>query len=239
MPPRRMRNQGQDLRNPFGMRQQRGVNGFGMQQPGRNRFGMGQTQPPPFQFGGQRQNQGLNMGFNQRGRSRGPGKGGLLSKLLKKGDHQNSGGGLLQQFSRGDSSANTTGFDRSPQAAGGILQSLLNPGNVNSFLSNTQQMLQTAQQLGPMFQQYGPMVKNIPALWKLYRGFKDMSAEDVSDGGNNEDKNEDIDIPEVESTVKKKKKKKQPVEISEDSEDLEDNQTPSKFKSGSKPKLYI
>jgi hypothetical protein len=238
MPPRRMRNQGQDMRNPFGMRQQRGSNGFGMQQPGRNSFGMGHTQPPPFQFGGQRQNQGFNMGMNQRGRNRGPGKGGLLSKLLKKGDNQNSGGGLLQQFSRGDSSSNTTGFDRSPQAAGGILQSLLNPGNVNSFLSNTQQMLQTAQQLGPMFQQYGPMVKNIPALWKLYRGFKDMSAEDVSDDGNSEVKNENIDIPEVESTVKKKKKKKHKVELSDDSEALDDDQAP-KSKSGSKPKLYI
>ncbi|MGD6847195.1 YqfQ family protein [Rossellomorea aquimaris] len=243
MPPRRMRNQGQDMRNPFGMRQQQGINGFGMQQPRRNGFRLGQTQgqtqPPPFQFGGQRQNQGFNMGMNQRGRSRGTGKGGLLSKLLKKGDNQNTGGGLLQQFSRGDSSSNTTGFERSPQAAGGILQSLLNPGNVNSFLSNTQQMLQTAQQLGPMFQQYGPMVKNIPALWKLYRGFKDMSADDASDDGNSEEKNADIDIPEVESTVKKKKKKKQPVEISEDSEGLEDIQAPSKSKSGSKPKLYI
>jgi hypothetical protein len=238
MPPRRMRNQGQDMRNPFGMRQQRGFSGFGMQQPGRNGFGMGQTQPPPFQFGGQRQNHGFNMGMNQRGKSRGPGKGGLLSKLLKKGDNQNAGGGLLQQFSRGDSSSNSTGSERSPQAAGGILQSLLNPGNVNSFLSNTQQMLQTAQQLGPMFQQYGPMVKNIPALWKLYRGFKDMPADDASDKGNSEEKIVDNDIPEVESTVKKKKKKKPPVEISEDS-DLDDNQAPSKSKSGSKPKLYI
>jgi hypothetical protein len=238
MPPRRMRNQGQDMRNPFGMRQQRGFSGFEMQQPGRNGFGMGQTQPPPFQFGGQRQNQGFNMGMNQRGKSRGPGKGGLLSKLLKKGDNQNAGGGLLQQFSRGDSSSNTTGSERSPQAAGGILQSLLNPGNVNSFLSNTQQMLQTAQQLGPMFQQYGPMVKNIPALWKLYRGFKDMPADDAADKGNSEEKIVDNDIPEVESTVKKKKKKKPPVEISEDS-DLDDNQAQSKSKSGSKPKLYI
>ncbi|MGD6956942.1 YqfQ family protein [Rossellomorea aquimaris] len=238
MPPRRMRNQGQDMRNPFGMRQQRGFSGFGMQQPGRNRFGMGQTQPPPFQFGGQRQNQGFNMGMNQRGKSRGPGKGGLLSKLLKKGDNQNAGGGLLQQFSRGDSSSNTSGFERSPQAAGGILQSLLNPGNVNSFLSNTQQMLQTAQQLGPMFQQYGPMVKNIPALWKLYRGFKDMPADDASDKGHSEEKIVDNDIPEVESTVKKKKKKKPPEEISEDS-DLDDNHAPSKSRSGSKPKLYI
>ncbi|MGM0751495.1 MAG: VrrA/YqfQ family protein [Bacillota bacterium] len=238
MSPRRMRNQGQDMRNPFGMRQQRGINGFGMHQPGRNSFGLGQTQPPPFQFGGQRQNQGFNMGMNQRGRNRGAGKGGLLSKLLKKGDNQNAGGGLLQQFSRGDSSSNASGFERSPQAAGGILQSLLNPGNVNSFLSNSQQLLQTAQQLGPMFQQYGPMVKNIPALWKLYRGFKDMSADDASDDGNSEEKDADIDIPEVESTVKKKKKRKPPVESSDDSE-LEDNQTPSKSKSGSKPKLYI
>ncbi|MGG4168714.1 VrrA/YqfQ family protein [Rossellomorea vietnamensis] len=252
MPPRRMRNQGQDMRNPFGMRQRQGNgfglqqagrntfglgqrqgNGFGLQQSGRNQFGMGQSQPPPFQFGRQNPNQGFNMGMNQRGRGRGQGKG-LLSKFLKKGENRNAGGGgLLEQFTR--SSAGEAGFERSPQAAGGIIQSLLNPGNVNSFLSNTQQMLQTAQQLGPMFQQYGPMVKNIPSLWKLYRGFKDMSAETPDEPSVEIQSDESDEIPETETPVKKKKKKKPSVKITEE-EDWEE-EAPSK--SQSKPKLYI
>ncbi|MEI2665484.1 VrrA/YqfQ family protein [Rossellomorea sp. LJF3] len=230
MPPRRMRNQGQDMRNPFGMRQRQG-NGFGLQQPGMNTFGMGQTQPPPFQFGRQNPNQGFNMGMNQRGRGQGKG---LLSKFLKKGENRNAGGGgLLEQFTR--SSAGNTGFERSPQAAGGIMQTLLNPGNVNSFLSNTQQMLQTAQQLGPMFQQYGPMVKNIPSLWKLYRGFKDMSAEAPDEPATEKDSEDIDDIPEAEIPVKKKKKKKPSVKITD--EDDWEEEAPAK--SHSKPKLYI
>ncbi|MFI8685434.1 VrrA/YqfQ family protein [Rossellomorea sp. NPDC077527] len=236
MPPRRVRNQGQDMRNPFGMRQRRG-NGFGMQQPGRNNLGLGQTQPPPFQFGRQNPNQGFNMGMNQRGKGRGQGKG-LLSKLLKKGENRGAdgGGGLLQQFTRGDTSANSTGFERSPQAAGGIIQTLLNPGNVNSFLSNTQQMLQTAQQLGPMFQQYGPMVKNIPSLWKLYRGLKDMPAEDASEENTDEiQSTEETGIPEAEAPVKKRKKKKPRVELDDD----EEIKNQSAAQSSSKPKLYI
>ncbi|WGG44256.1 VrrA/YqfQ family protein [Rossellomorea sp. DA94] len=254
MPPRRMRNQGQDMRNPFGMRQRQGNgfglqqpgmntfglgqrqgNGFGLQQSGRNPFGLGQTQQTPFQFGRQNPNQGFNMGMNQRGSGRGRGQGkGLLSKFLKKGENRNAGGGgLLEQFTR--SSGGETGFERSPQAAGGIMQTLLNPGNVNSFLSNTQQMLQTAQQLGPMFQQYGPMVKNIPSLWKLYRGFKDMSA-DTPDEPSTEVQNvESEEIPEADIPVKKKKKKKPSVKIN-DEEDWDDK---APAKSHPKPKLYI
>ncbi|BCB04848.1 VrrA/YqfQ family protein [Bacillus sp. KH172YL63] len=231
MPPRRMRNNGQDMRNPFGMRQPRRTgsrNGFGMQQQ-TGLFGQGQAQP--FQFRGPTQNQGFNFGGNQRPRGRGAGKGGLLAKFLKKGENNNGGDGLLQQFTRGDNQDRSSGSERSPQAAGGILQTLLNPGNVNSFLSNTQQVLQSAQQLGPMFQQYGPMVKNIPSLWKLYRGLQDMSA-DETETPEEENKGEDPIVPEAEAPVKKKKKKKPPVNTSEDDES--DDERP-----GPKPKLYI
>jgi hypothetical protein len=61
---------------------------------------------------------------------------------------------------------------------GGFLKSIANPSNISGFLSNTQKMLNTAQQFGPMVQQYGPMVKNLPAMWKLYRGLKSSGSED-------------------------------------------------------------
>ena len=59
---------------------------------------------------------------------------------------------------------------------GGLLQSLSGSGGgggLVGFLNNTQQVIKTAQAIGPMVQQYGPLVRNLPALWKLYRGMKD------------------------------------------------------------------
>ncbi|WP_062355796.1 VrrA/YqfQ family protein [Bacillus kwashiorkori] len=47
---------------------------------------------------------------------------------------------------------------------------LLSFENISKFLGQTQQVLRTVQQVGPMVQQYGPIIKNLPALWKLYRG---------------------------------------------------------------------
>ncbi|MFW0780503.1 VrrA/YqfQ family protein [Rossellomorea marisflavi] len=199
MPPRgmmRMRGGnpfGMQQRNPFGMQQsnfrmQQG-NPFMMQQNRRNQPTMGRTSPSPFQMSG-----------GQPGKKKG-----LLSKLFKKGENRGGGtpeggAGLLEQFTR---SVSDSGMDRSPQAAGGILQGLMNPGNIGSFLTNTQQVLQTAQQLGPMVSQYGPMVKNIPALWKLYRGLKDVTgdeetnadAEEASPQPKDQDSEETVETP--------------------------------------------
>lgn len=94
-----------------------------------------------------------------------------------KGSGGSSGGILSKLFSRGTSTgtgaakAATSGFQRSGAAAGGsVLKSVANTGNIQSFLTNTQQMIKTAQSVTPMIQQYGPIVKNLPAMWKLYRG---------------------------------------------------------------------
>ena len=93
-----------------------------------------------------------------------PGRGGgLLSKLLGQVNQT----GARQGF-------NPLSFG--PQQAargGGLLKSLTNPGTINSFLTNTQKVLNTAQQVGPLVNQYGPIVKNLPMMWKLYRGLKD------------------------------------------------------------------
>ena len=69
---------------------------------------------------------------------------------------------------------NATRAFGSQNAAGGgsLLKTLTNPSSINGFLANTQKVLNTAQQVGPMIQQYGPIVKNLPVMWKLYRGFK-------------------------------------------------------------------
>ncbi|QPC48407.1 hypothetical protein G8O30_07985 [Mangrovibacillus cuniculi] len=102
---------------------------------------------------------------------------GLGASTGSKGAGGSSGGILSKLFSRGNSTggaaakAATSGFQRSGAAAGGsVLKSVANTGNIQSFLTNTQQMIKTAQSVTPMIQQYGPIVKNLPAMWKLYRG---------------------------------------------------------------------
>jgi YqfQ-like protein len=255
MPPRlRMRMQNQQHGSPFGMMPRgAGRRSFGQQHEMRNQnpFGMGNTQPSPFQMGppmngfmGQQGRPPMNMQGMGGGPRKGRG-GGLLAKILKKGDRNNGQGqgSILQQFSRGDSAGAASGFERGPAAGAAgasTIGSLLNPGNITSFLSNTQQVLNAAQQFGPMISQYGPMVKNIPALWKLYRGIKDFSADDASSGDSTKEEADEKDGLEaaVEKPLRKKKKKAE--KKTESTEGSADHLPTKKHSQGSsKPKLYI
>ena len=89
--------------------------------------------------------------------------GGLLSRLL---------GQVNQTGARQGFNPLSFGTQQAAQG-GGLLKSLTNPGTINSFLTNTQKVLNTAKQVGPLVNQYGPIVKNLPMMWKLYRGLKD------------------------------------------------------------------
>lgn len=92
--------------------------------------------------------------------------GGLLAKILGKGNQHRGVPGALGSMNRSASSG-----------GGGILSTLTNPDALNGLLNNTQTVIKTAQQLGPVIQQYGPLVRNLPSLWKLYKGLKDVSSE--------------------------------------------------------------
>ncbi len=110
------------------------------------------------------------------------GGGGLLSKILGRGNPAGGAAGGLRGI--GSRSAERQ------QAAVDYLQSLSNPAGLKGFLNNTQQVLKTAQSIGPMIQQYGPMVKNLPAMWRLYRGFKNASkSKDETTNKDNDEKN--------------------------------------------------
>lgn len=110
------------------------------------------------------------------------GSGGLLSKLLGKGN----------QVGAGQSMNATRAFGTQNAAGGGsLLKTLTNPSSINGFLVNTQKVLNTAQQVGPMIQQYGPIVKNLPVMWKLYRGFK--NAPDFTESADNNDTNINVE----------------------------------------------
>ena len=95
---------------------------------------------------------------------------------------------------------NVSGATRSigaQQVAGGgsILKSFTNPSAINGFLTNTQKVLSTAQQVGPMINQYGPLVKNIPVMWKLYRGLK--NAPDLTSNEETSNTHEEQIIPQI------------------------------------------
>jgi len=61
------------------------------------------------------------------------------------------------------------GAPNQSQFGGGGLQS-----RMEQYLQTADRFLSTAQQLTPMVKQVAPMVQNLPALWKIYRGFQGM-----------------------------------------------------------------
>jgi hypothetical protein len=203
-------------RNSFG--RQPFPPGSGMRGPGSSPFGMmGQPRPRPMQ------------GNFQRGTPQKPG-GGLLSKILNRGNAAQS---APSQFNPLQGAA---GFQRSSSQAGGsFLKNLMNPGSINGFLNNTQNVLKSAQQMGPMiqqFQQYGPLVKNLPAMWKLYRGLSAADTEEEESIDSPVDDVEEEIQPEAKSATKKTKKRRS----TSSPDKSQKKQTQS---SGSKPKLYV
>lgn len=145
--------------------------------------------------------------------------GGFLSKILGKGNAQPPAG---------MGAARAAG---SSPAGGGILQALSNPSSINGFLTNTQKVLNTAQQIGPMVQQYGPLVRNLPAMWKLYRGIKDAPEADETASESKVEFQQAITEKKKQNSKPANTKKKQTVE-----------QAAARTSSAegiSRPKLYI
>jgi hypothetical protein len=163
---------------------------------------------------------GQNMGRGQ-GRRNG---GGLLSKILGGNKQRNQPTGLGGTRQAGRASTSGTG------GIGSILQTLSNPDSLTGFLNNTQQVLKTAQSIGPMIQQYGPIVKNLPMMWKLYKGFKDLPTEEKSEEHATEAPTMEEDIVSPEARPMQKKKKDTQTETNEESK---------RHNGPSLPKLYI
>ncbi|MGG7619860.1 VrrA/YqfQ family protein [Bacillus coreaensis] len=185
---------------------------------------------PPARMG----NMGMNrapMGANAPRGMRGPtknGGGGLLSKLLGKGKSQGAQAGM-QMFGNASRSA-------APGAGSGLLKSLADPTAITGFLNNTQRVLNTAQQIGPMVQQYGPIVKNLPAMWKLYRGLNAASSdEETKDDGDVESTNTE---PKSESKTKRKRTKSESTENETHSIEIEEKAS-KRLQGKSVPKIYV
>lgn len=48
------------------------------------------------------------------------------------------------------------------------------PSKLESYMQTADRFLTTAQQFAPIVQQFAPMVSNLPAMWRLYKGFQSM-----------------------------------------------------------------
>jgi len=160
--------------------------------------------------------------------------GGLLAKLLGKGSNQ---GGAVNPFGIGNASRSFPGGAGSG-GGGGLLKTLTNPQNISGFLTNTQKVLNTAQQIGPMVQQYGPLVRNLPAMWKLYKGFKNLPSDSQEE---NQTESSSIDAvsndrPIKQTNKKRKRKNSVPKQVDTDTTPAEKKQN---HNGSSIPKLYI
>ncbi|MFJ5758042.1 VrrA/YqfQ family protein [Neobacillus sp. NPDC093182] len=165
----------------------------------------------------------------------------MMGQPMGRGQGRRNGGGLLSKILGGKKQGNQLGGPRGRQTAtvpnssrgvGSILQTLSNPESLTGFLNNTQQVLKTAQSIGPMIQQYGPIVKNLPMMWKLYKGFKDLPTEEKSETEKTDNPIMQEQSVQAEEELKRKPKRKMDVE----------NQpvAPRKHHNGpSMPKLYI
>lgn len=54
---------------------------------------------------------------------------------------------------------------------------------MESYMQTANRFLNTAQQYAPVVQQFAPMMQNLPAMWKLYKGFQSLPAAGAPTGG--------------------------------------------------------
>jgi hypothetical protein len=165
----------------------------------------------------------------------------MMGQTMGRGQGRRNGGGLLSKILGGKKQGNQfTGprgmlpakgaVPNGSRGVGSIIQTLSNPDSLTGFINNTQQVLKTAQSIGPMIQQYGPIVKNLPMMWKLYKGFKDLPTEEKSRDDDNPIMEEQA--IQVEEEPKKKPKRKKNLENEPVAERKQQN-------GPSLPKLYI
>lgn len=155
------------------------------------------------------------------------------------------GGGLLRNLlgkKGGSGGRSVAGFERQRSAGSFVspaAQKLANPASLQDILANTQQFLQTMQQMGPVVQQYGPWVKNLPTMWKLYRGLKNLP--DVETETSEEPKS--ASMPESENNQSEPRRKKQQAPSAARKPARKPPSKPERSEhqhtGSSKPKLYI
>lgn len=200
------------------------------------RFPMGSLNRPPIQPGGRMFQTPMRMSpFGMRpplagGRPK-QGAAGLLSRLFQRG-------GAPSQANNVANAA--TGFQRGGGGGSilGNLSNIANPGKISSFLNNTQNVIRTAQQIGPMVQQYGPLVKNLPAMWRMYKGLKSADTEEET-ASNVTESTQESNSHKVKTASSNRSESFDLQESTDDYESSSDDLTQKSKKGSSIPKLYI
>lgn len=62
---------------------------------------------------------------------------------------------------------------------------------LDSFMDTANKFLATAQSFQPLIQQASPMIRNLPALWKLYKGFQGLPKANETEDQPRQDKRGD------------------------------------------------
>ncbi|WAA11480.1 VrrA/YqfQ family protein [Fervidibacillus halotolerans] len=122
-------------------------------------------------------------------------------------------------------------------------QNIWNLDRISRFLGQTQQVLNTAQQIGPMIQQYGPLIRNLPTLWKLYKGVKSEGKDENVDEPTDQSLEENIETSNKMNRGKSMERKKNPFDERENMDEGNGYRKTKKRKKDepkpSVPKLYI
>lgn len=129
---------------------------------------------------------------------------------------------MFQMYSPRNQTRGSQGlFFHQPRSSGSesVLKSIMNPEGINQLLTTTQKVLNTTQQIGSMVQQYGPIVRNLPAMWKIYKSLKDTDESESIESENDKEK---------ETKVEENSNETSPS-----------HQNPQTFHGMSRPKLYI
>lgn len=54
-------------------------------------------------------------------------------------------------------------------------------GGLSNILTNVQQVLKVVESTAPIVQQYGPMIKNLPAMYRMMKAFKEIDDEESAE----------------------------------------------------------
>ena len=48
------------------------------------------------------------------------------------------------------------------------------PSKIDGYMQTANRLINTAQQYAPVVNQFAPMMRNLPAMWRLYKGFQSI-----------------------------------------------------------------
>lgn len=110
-------------------------------------------------------------------------------------------------------------------------QSLLNPEKITHFLGQTQQVLRTGQQMISLYQQYGPLIRNLPALWKMYRS---LSSSDEDTEEENESEDTPLDAFDEEDEVEEEGEEDEQLDLDDSVNDIDPTDSEKQIESNEK-----